>query len=641
MRKVLQELGQRVNFSLSMLLRLLGVGAVGMVLIVLLVQENRAYRHESSEVFREVMESYLRRVALGFEVMHLDPYSSDSVDQVRIRELISSPIFSNTGYLFLILPSGRIEYHFYRQGASISPSLMEEMANTPSRMGMIEWMPDGEGGEMREVYFSYYPDFGCYLAVEANRDNLQGGLRRIYRYSWLAVLGILLFIWWSIGLGTRRFIGFLQSLIGRLARLSRGERAERLEAFGSREVAEISTQYNQLVEGLERVSRFASDLQKGDWNAEYEPLGTADTLGKALLDLRDSMKRNEAETLTRQRKDEERNWSNEGLAKFARLLREYSDNIDVLTDAVLEELVNYLDAVQGGLYVVHERENGAQYLKLESAFAYSRKKFMQVEMEMGEGLVGTCAIERDIIHLDTLPPEYCDITSGIGYVPPRELLVFPLKTDDGLFGVIELASLKGFSPYVVEFAQTLAVSIAQAMQLVINTQNTNALLARQTEQSEMMRNQEEELRQNIEELNATQEQIVESRAKDEAFRQMMSRAILYVELSQEGNILSANEKFDAFLRGLGYKYGQFDIFSVMRPLSRTGEGRDELALCWGQVLHGEQVEVVLECQAAGGELRYVHATLVLADNGMREMVVLMGQEVSSLIRSLAPKPVEE
>ena len=47
-------------------------------------------------------------------------------------------------------------------------------------------------------------------------------------------------------------------------------------------------------------------------------------------------------------------------------------------------------------------------------------------IDVGEGLVGQCAIDKQKILLDDLPPDYIRIASGMGSASPRSVLVLPL-----------------------------------------------------------------------------------------------------------------------------------------------------------------------------------------------------------------------
>lgn len=59
----------------------------------------------------------------------------------------------------------------------------------------------------------------------------------------------------------------------------------------------------------------------------------------------------------------------------------------------------------------------------------------------GEGLAGQAALQTDLMAVNALPPGYTRITSGIGDMTPRQLLLCPIHFEQRNLGVIELALL--------------------------------------------------------------------------------------------------------------------------------------------------------------------------------------------------------
>ena len=49
--------------------------------------------------------------------------------------------------------------------------------------------------------------------------------------------------------------------------------------------------------------------------------------------------------------DATRQWSSEGLARYSTLLRENSDDLKVLCEKLLPDLVNYIKANQGAIFL--------------------------------------------------------------------------------------------------------------------------------------------------------------------------------------------------------------------------------------------------------------------------------------------------
>jgi methyl-accepting chemotaxis protein len=99
------------------------------------------------------------------------------------------------------------------------------------------------------------------------------------------------------------------------------------------------------------------------------------------------------------------------------------------------------------------------------------------------------------------------ITSGLGDTPARCLLLVPLKVDNQVNGVIEIASIEPIAEYKMKFIVKVAESIASTLNGARINERTAMLLEQTKLQGEEMAAAEEEMRQNLEELQSTQEEM--------------------------------------------------------------------------------------------------------------------------------------
>jgi GAF domain-containing protein len=204
--------------------------------------------------------------------------------------------------------------------------------------------------------------------------------------------------------------------------------------------------------------------------------------------------------------DKKREWASAGLAKFSEILRENNEDISKTYDSVMSNLVKYLEANQGGLFV-YEEDEGEPHLSLVACYAYSRKKYEDRKIAIGEGLLGQCFLEKKTIMLTEIPQNYTYITSGLGDATPTCLIIVPLIVNEKIYGVMELAAFAVFEKYKVEFLEKIGETLASAISNLKVNEKTKNLLALSMQQTEEMRAQEEEMRQNMEELTATQEEM--------------------------------------------------------------------------------------------------------------------------------------
>jgi PAS domain S-box-containing protein len=297
-----------------------------------------------------------------------------------------------------------------------------------------------------------------------------------------------------------------------------------------------------------KVLEFTNNLINDHLDTVYDLQDDNDKLGKSLIDLRDNLKTNKQIELKRHQEDDQRNWVSEGLAKFSEILRNNNDNIKVLSYDIIYKLVKYLEANQGGFFILHD-ESSEKFFEMTACYAYDRKKFADKRIEWGDGLIGTSALEKHTIYLKEIPDNYVFITSGLGKATPSCLLIVPLIINEEIHGVIELASFKEFEKYQIEFVEKVAESIASTISTVKINLRTSELLRESREQAEILASQEEQMRQNMEELQATQEEAARQNEKFITFANSVNHTLIRAEFIPDGTLIYANNKF---VQKLGY-----------------------------------------------------------------------------------------
>jgi PAS domain-containing protein len=311
------------------------------------------------------------------------------------------------------------------------------------------------------------------------------------------------------------------------------------------EIGILAVGLNNLVEGLKHTTSFVSKIGEGKLDEKIEGLDETQviqgSLQGALLDMREQMKLMDAE-------DEKRKWTTEGLAKFVDILRA-SDNVQQLGDAIISNLVEYTSANQGGMYTLNAEDENNTFLELISLYAFNKKKFDKKHYKLGEGLVGQTYLEKKSIFLLEVPDDYIEIKSGLGDANPKNILLVPLKIENDVYGVIELASFHEFEEHHILFVEKLGESIAATIAAVKNNHKTKLLLEDSQQLTEQMRAQEEEMRQNMEELSATQEEMARKEIAVTAQLELINNSLGTAEYNVEGEIITTNTKF---YESLGY-----------------------------------------------------------------------------------------
>lgn len=303
----------------------------------------------------------------------------------------------------------------------------------------------------------------------------------------------------------RSIVRSLKRIKSTLQTMSRGILPDTELEERSDEIGEMSVALNSLIRGLKNFADFSEKIGKGDFDSKFQPLSDEDVLGNSLINLREDLKNASLEEQKRKKEDAQRNWTNQGMAKFSEILRNNNHNMEELSYNIISNLVQYLGANQGGLFIINDNKENPS-IDLSACYAYDRRKYLQKHIEPGEGLVGRCVREGETIFMTDIPDRYIRITSGLGEANPKCLLIVPLKLNEEIFGVIEIASFEVIEPYQVAFVEKTGESIASTISAVKINIRTAELLEQSQQQAEEMSSQEEEMRQNMEELRATQEQ---------------------------------------------------------------------------------------------------------------------------------------
>lgn len=387
------------------------------------------------------------------------------------------------------------------------------------------------------------------------------------------------------------------------------------------EIQEMSNSFNISIDALLDKANFATSIGSGDLNSEVKLLSDDDILGKALLDMRDSLRKAEEEEKNRKEEDSKRTWANEGFTRFADILRQSDNDLKLLSENVIKNLVNYLEANQGGLFILNDDDEKNKYLELMACYAFDRKKFMEKHIKIGEGLVGTCFVEQKTTYMTQVPENYINITSGLGGENPRSLLIVPLKLNEEVLGVLEIASFKTFEKHQIEFVEKIAESIASSISSVKINAKTAYLLEQSQQQAEEMRAQEEEMRQNMEEMNATQEEMAR---KEEQLRQQIdtsNKIFAILEYDASGNLIKTNNLFRE-ISG----YSESEIKGKHHSIlfdNKDYQKSDHYQEFWNKMKKGKEHIGVFKKIAKNGKPFFVKgiANPIMDDSGNLEKVV--------------------
>lgn len=369
------------------------------------------------------------------------------------------------------------------------------------------------------------------------KSNINTITNLLYIILFSSIILVSLFTTWGI----KHVSSGLNLALDYLTALKNGEKVNINENIPLVEIIKVEENIKSIEKQKVDLTEFANNIGAG--NLDYEFSGIKDSVGDAMLKMRDELRKLVNESNERQLKEQKDNWVNESLAKFNEILRK-SDSEDKSNFhmSVLKQILKSLDANQGGIFVTKEDKNGL-YFELMASYAYDIERKNKKQIRAGKGVLGNIIYEKNPIYLDKLPENYLELTSGIGKTTPKYLYIQPLLVSAKIEGVIELASFKPIENHHRKYLQRVGENLASVMATMHSQYEMKILLEQSKIQHDTLATQEEELRQNLEELSATQEEISRKENDMKKIELALNNGLLRVDMNSKGRLLSANPLF--------------------------------------------------------------------------------------------------
>ena len=198
-----------------------------------------------------------------------------------------------------------------------------------------------------------------------------------------------------------------------------------------------------------------------------------------------------------------------------------------------------------------------------------RRKFLNRSLEWGVGLPGTCAQEMERIFITDVPEDYFEVTSGTGNSVPNCILLVPLKFNQVVYGVIELATVHLLRPFEIDFVESLSESITSSLLAVRNSERTAELLKQSQAQAETLKNHESAMRDNMEQLELAQKESGIKEVEITGILNAINQSSLVAEMGLNGRFSSLNDRFlmllesslDQVVGKLHSEFAQVDPYS--------------------------------------------------------------------------------
>lgn len=165
-------------------------------------------------------------------------------------------------------------------------------------------------------------------------------------------------------------------------------------------------------------------------------------------------------------------------------------------------LIAPLIRIGHGVFYIYEEDQ--KRLRLLGGYAYRKRKSLEQYFNLGQGLVGQCALEGSPIILTQPPADYIRIGSSLGEAVPCAIAVLPVMRNERLLAVVEIATFDNFGANEQALLDTLMPILAMSLEILERNVKTQKLLQETQHQAENMEKQAARLEEQTVELEAQQ-----------------------------------------------------------------------------------------------------------------------------------------
>ncbi|HTM54022.1 MAG TPA: HAMP domain-containing protein, partial [Pirellulales bacterium] len=292
------------------------------------------------------------------------------------------------------------------------------------------------------------------------------------------------------------------------------------------------------------IAEVATAVTKGDLTRSIQ----VETRGE-VAELKDNITTMIANLRETTERNKEQDWLKTNVARFTSMLQGQRDLVTV-AKTLLSDLVPLVQAQQGAIYQMTAADHEEPILQLLAA--YARRPSQPERIPLGEGLVGQCAVEKQRIILDDVPPDYMRISSSLGEACPSSIVVLPLLFEGQIKAVVEVASLTPFTSTNLTFLEQLTTSIGVVLNTIEATMRTEGLLKQSQQLTVELQSRQAELQQTNQELATKAKLLAEQNAEVERKNTEVEQARRALEEKAEELALTSKYKSE-FLANMSHE----------------------------------------------------------------------------------------
>jgi signal transduction histidine kinase len=316
-------------------------------------------------------------------------------------------------------------------------------------------------------------------------------------------------------------------------KLAIGDTKVNIEAESRDVIGKLAVSISEAALASEKIAETAYLIGKGNFDVEVPVRSDLDRLGISMDQMKTTLGQLNGEKNSRL-------WIQQGALEIAEKISG-ENKIESISSLFLESFAIYANSQAGAFYV---SENGNKY-RLTATYALNDSQ-LKSQYQKGEGLIGQAALSKKPIVLKDVPEDHFKISSTFGHLIPKNLIVFPVKYQDVVIGIVELGFLTNISERENELLSQLEETLGAALSSAKYRLKLEELLEETQAQSEELQSQQEEL------------QSINSELEMQANRLQASEEELRV---QQEDVMRANKVLEEKAQEMEHKNRELQTFT--------------------------------------------------------------------------------
>ncbi|WP_342476358.1 response regulator [Paenibacillus sp. FSL H7-0350] len=289
--------------------------------------------------------------------------------------------------------------------------------------------------------------------------------------------------------------------------------------------------------GLKRIMEISQDIAADRLNPAAAATVRTDEFGQlaaSFFGLAADLHHRTAEERELRLRAEEQAWINTQVSEMA-LLLQGSVQLKTASRVFIRRLATAVGGSYGAIYL----KQGSQ-LGFAAGYAFDDAARQQESIPLGSGLVGQCALDEQMIVLQDLPENYIKVRSGLGEAAPSSLIIVPIKHEQEVVAVMELAALSPFSSKEMQLIERTGQNMGVMMNTLADVARIEELLNETQQQKDELEAQTEELLAQTQELEAQTEELAAQTEELRTQTEQLHDQKTELEVQAE-SLLSSNE----------------------------------------------------------------------------------------------------